>query len=55
MRLRFRRWGSEDWTFVQVQGDDEDLTAAALSILGAGLRHFHCQLMVDGKWENLGE
>lgn len=52
MKLRFREWGTEDWTFVEVNGDHDGVV---LGILGSALRRFHLQLLVDGKWENLGE
>lgn len=52
MKLRFREWGSEDWTLVDVKGELDDVV---LGVLGASLSRFHCQLLVDGKWENLGQ
>lgn len=53
MQLRFREWGSTDWTIVRIEGED---AVIAMSILGSGLsRRYHVQLWVEGKWENLGE
>lgn len=52
MRFRFREWGSVEWTFVTVDGEGD---ATVLAILGSGLARFHCQLYVEGRWENLGE
>lgn len=50
MKIRFREWGSSDWTYIHVQGE---LDYMALSILGAGLARFHAQQLVNGEWENL--
>lgn len=51
MKLRFRKWGSTDWTYVTVDGD---LEADALSVLGSGLARYHVQVQTGGgEWENL--
>lgn len=50
MRLRFRTWGTDDWTSITVEGE---LSTAALSVLGSGLARYHVQVFVDGAWENL--
>lgn len=50
VRLRFRTWGTDDWTSITVEGE---LSTAALSVLGSGLARYHVQVFVDGAWENL--
>ena len=50
MNLRFREWGSSEWTYIHVSGEME---AEALSILGAGLHRYHTQQQVKGEWEDL--
>ena len=54
MKFRFRQWGNEDWTYVDVKGE---LDYIAIGILGAGLasnRSLHVQQLVEGEWETLG-
>lgn len=50
MNLRFRQWGSSEWTYIHVSGE---LEAEALSVIGAGLARYHVQQQIGGTWENL--
>lgn len=50
MNLRFRKWGTTEWTTVNVDGE---LEPEALSVLGSGLARYHVQVLTGDGWENL--
>ena len=50
MKLRFRRYGQTEWTYITVEGE---LETEAMSVLGAGLSLYHVQVWDRNKWENL--
>lgn len=54
MKFRFRQWGQDDWTYIEIKGD---LDYIAGGVIGSGLssnRNLHVQQQVDGDWETLG-
>lgn len=52
MRLRFRKWGSDDWTYIEAKGEFDYVV---LGILGAAIQRsvYHMQQFVEDEWENL--
>lgn len=50
MTLRFREWGSSEWTYIYIDGE---LDAEAFSIIGSGLSRYHAQQKINGVWEDL--
>lgn len=48
--MRFREWGTEDWTYIRASGE---LASMVLGAIGSALSRFHCQLLIDGQWETL--
>lgn len=51
IRLRFREWGSTDWTYITLEGE---LACEAMSVAGLLCRNYHVQeWRGNGTWENL--